>query len=318
MRMCWGLSVAVVVPTYRRPAELQKCLQAIEGQNSPPDEILVVHRAVGDPETEAVATGWASQPGLTARRTVIVDRPGQVAAMEAGVQAAVGAIIVFLDDDVRIRPDWIERCLQHYRNPRVVGVGGRDAVHDRWSATYTPRARVGQISWFGRVSGNHHRGFGVARPVDVLKGANMSLRREYCVFDHRLQGAGSQIHNDSHLCLQARKRGGVIMYDPNCVADHYPAQRHDEDQRGAPSRGAISSVVHNEVYMMLTYLRWWQKGPFLLYTFLVGHRGSWAVLRWLSGYVSGERISVTDQLVPSYQGKVRGLRTWLTTIRKGA
>jgi len=65
------------------------------------------------------------------------------------------------------------------------------------------------------------------------------------------------------------------------------------------------------VYILLTYLAWWQRIPYLLYTFVIGHRGSWAALRWIMIHSAGERVSFHDQLIPSYQGKLTGLLSWL-------
>jgi len=311
-----ALTVAAIVPTYQRPHDPRRCLEGLEQQSRAPEEIVVVHRAAGDPHTWTVVEEWLAHSGVSRRRHVLVTTPGQIAAMEAGVLATECDIVVFVDDDVRLRPTWLELCLRHYADDRVVGVGGRDVIQGS-AAPGQPHRVVGRVSWYGRLQGNHHVGYGAARPVHSVKGANMSLRRAYCVFDHRLRGAGSQIHNDSHLCLSARRRGGVLMYDPASRADHYPAARFDEDQRNAPSRQAIANVAHNDGYMLLTHLSWPRRLAFLAYTFLVGHRGSWALGRWAVARVVGERTSFRSEALPSYHGKVMGVWSWISSRRRG-
>jgi len=310
-------SMSVVIPTYRRPAELVRCLRALEGQTRAPDEIIVVHRLAGDSETAAAAAAWSRQrsAGSTTRRVATVDVPGVIAAMETGVRHAAGDVVVFLDDDVEIHPDWLERAARHYADPSVVGVGGRDIVSIDPSP---PTEIVGIVTWYGKAIGNHQRGHGPARQVDTLKGANMSMRRAYCVFDHRLRGSGAQVHWEMQLCLKAGSMGQCLIYDPNCIVDHYPAQRFGDDQRGAPLRQAITNTCHNETYVMMTYLRWWQRIAYFLYVFVIGHRSNLALVRWGIGRLRDERLSFRDHLVPSYQGKTTGLMTWLRRGRAAA
>jgi len=303
-------TVAVVIPTYRRPDELKKCLLALEEQTCPADEVLVVHRGIGDPETAALAATWAEGQGSSSRKVVTVSRPGLVAAIEAGVGHTACDVMVVIDDDVQLRRDWLERCLQHYADPRVVGVGGRDVLHGIAEARSTPQADVGRVTWYGRMIDSHHCGYGPARPVDLLKGANMSMRRGWWVFDHRLRGSGAQVYNEVPVCLRARRRGGILIYDPNCLADHFPAARFDDDQRGAPGRQAIANACHNEVYVLMTYLRWWQKPAYLVYIFLVGHSGSWAILWWVGARLAGRNVTVAHHLLPSYRGMALGLLSW--------
>ena len=42
------LSISVMVPTYRRPADLKRCLDALRAQARPADEVLVVARPEDD------------------------------------------------------------------------------------------------------------------------------------------------------------------------------------------------------------------------------------------------------------------------------
>jgi len=59
--------------------------------------------------------------------TVLANRyrPGLSGARNTGAHAATGDVVVFLDDDARARSGWLARLLDGYRDPHVVGVGGR-------------------------------------------------------------------------------------------------------------------------------------------------------------------------------------------------
>lgn len=183
---------------------------------------------------------------------VMVEFPGQVCALNAALQVVRSDVVAFLDDDAVPRQDWLERIGQHYReDPFLGGVGGRDVIPGELA---TP-CEVGRVRWFGRIVGNHHIGMGPPRPVDTLKGVNMSFRSAAIGavrFDHRLLGDGAQVHNDLAFCLAIRRKGWQLVYDPLVAVDHFPAQRGENDQRSAWSPTAAKEEAYN---MMLAVTR---------------------------------------------------------------
>jgi len=96
------LTISVVITTYNRRHSLERCLEALANQSFPPSEyeIIVVADGCTD-DTEdllrsfrpACAFRWISQANL-----------GQASAMNAGVAAANGEIVLFLDDDIVCSP----------------------------------------------------------------------------------------------------------------------------------------------------------------------------------------------------------------------
>src|SRR5262249_15669392 len=110
------------------------------------------------------------------------------------------------------------------------------------------RHEVGVIRRTGRIVGNHHLGVGPARPVRMLKGANMSYRRAAVAalrFDTRLRGAGAQVHNDMAFSMSVRRAGWNVKYAPMIAVDHFPAERFDDDRRDAQTLGALSDAAYN-------------------------------------------------------------------------
>src|SRR4051812_45892156 len=99
-----GSGTSVIVPTYRRPDDLRRCLAGLVRQRLPPAETVVVRRA-GDRATEALVSELLEEAVVD----VVVSEPGVLAAMTAGAAAARGDIVAFIDDDAVPRPDWLER-----------------------------------------------------------------------------------------------------------------------------------------------------------------------------------------------------------------
>ncbi len=276
------LSVSVIVPTYKRTHDLGRCLDALAKQTRPADRVVVVCRDTDDETRNFLAARRDSDALNLYIVTVFVA--GQVAALNAGLESVRDGIVSFTDDDAAPRPDWLARVESHFAlHPDVGGVGGRDYIVGATSGEGT--TRVGVIRWFGSPVGNHHRGTGPPRRVDVLKGANMSFRMSSVGavrFDNRLRGEGAQRNNDLAFSLAIRERGWQIIYDPEVAVDHYPGDRIDGIERSELSARVIRESGYNETLALLGYLHGWREAVFLLWAILVGSRN-------LPGVIQGIR-----------------------------
>jgi FkbM family methyltransferase len=261
-------SLSVIVPTYHRPEHLHRCLKGLARQERQPDEILVVCR-IGDDESSAVCEQFA---GGAPVRVVCIDRPGQVAALNAGREAANGSILAMTDDDAEPTPEWLARIERHFGDPIVGAVGGRDVVFESGRPVeHRPVSRVGRVQWFGRAVGRHHHP-SHCQEVHFLKGANMAFRAQALEpFDPRLWGRGAQVCNDLEASLSVRARGWRVLFDPRLEVYHHPAPRHDEDARRGPSLRAMQAGAHNELYALLLHVPAWQRFIVSTYALAIGH-----------------------------------------------
>ncbi|MGI8511201.1 MAG: glycosyltransferase family 2 protein [Solirubrobacteraceae bacterium] len=267
----------MVVASWRRPEALVRCLTALTKQTGAEDEIVAVVRADDAPTLAALQKlrERADRPGI---RLVHPSRPGLVAALDAGFQASVGAIVCFTDDDAVPRSEWLPRIRRRFeQEPGIGAVGGRDWNHVDGHTDAGSAARVGELSWFGRIVGNHHLGMGDPRDVQILKGANMSSRREALRevgFDPSLRGTGSQAHNEVGLCLQLRRRGWRIVYDPEVAVDHYLAPRPGDARAAFAERADrdVADAAHNLLYGLLVGLRGPRRAVAIAFQLLVGSR----------------------------------------------
>jgi len=260
------LSVTVLVPTYRRPDDLARCLSALLRQSRAPQQIVVVARA-DDEATHACLADHVT-PRVLNVDVAIVEEGGQVAALNRGLEAATGDVIAITDDDAAPRSDWVERIAQAFADdPRLGALGGRDWVHEGGRVLDGERAQVGKVLRSGRIIGNHHLGVGQAREVDMLKGANMSYRRTAIGalrFDRRLRGTGAQTHNDMAFSMSVKRAGWTLVYDPHVAVDHFPAPRPGEDPRNAQTLNSIRNAAFNFHLILRAHLSplhrevaWW-------------------------------------------------------------
>ena len=111
------LSASIVICTRLRPADLAACLAAIEAERVAGREIVVVDNGP-DAETEAVVR---AAEGV---RYIVEPIRGLNNARNTGLRAATGDVVVYVDDDVRPEPGWVDALLRRFDRPEVGVVCG--------------------------------------------------------------------------------------------------------------------------------------------------------------------------------------------------
>ena len=116
-----SLSTSVIIPAHNAASCLETCLASVQAQAAEPAEVIVVD----DGSTDGSAT-IADDFGMDV--TVIrQEHRGQGAARNAGIQAATGAFIAFLDADDYWKPGFLASCvpvLEAYPEAVAVSTGG--------------------------------------------------------------------------------------------------------------------------------------------------------------------------------------------------
>ena len=114
--------VSVVVPTHNRAARLPVAVASVQAQTWARVELVVVDDASTDDTPEVLDRLAAADPRL---RVVRPERPlGASDARNAGLDAAEGEVVAFLDDDDEWLPDKLERQLALLRDRPDVGLVG--------------------------------------------------------------------------------------------------------------------------------------------------------------------------------------------------
>jgi hypothetical protein len=228
--------VSVVVCTRDRPGQLQACLECLEQQIYPHFEVVVVDNA---PTGDDVQTLVALRAGGAVRfRYCREPRAGLSWARNAGIAAAAGEIIAFLDDDDQPDRHWLAGIANGFaRNSRIGCVTG----------LILP-ARLDTVAQelFEQLGGHcKGRGFapeifsssGPQSPLFPLPpfgaGANMAFRRAALVsiggFDVAL-GAGTitSAGEDTLALTFTMLSGYEIAYEPAALMWHH----HRQDMAG--------------------------------------------------------------------------------------
>jgi GT2 family glycosyltransferase len=309
--------ITAIITTYRRPIDLARCLEAFTKQIRPVDEVVVVVRDTDNETWERLET--IKPPSLPIQIATVIE-PGAIAALNKGLETATGDIICITDDDGAPHPDWLKRIEAYFLDDSEIGaVGGRDWVYQGGTDLEDgAKEVVGKVQWFGRVIGNHHLGVGKAREVDVVKGVNMSYRRQAIIgkyFDQRMKGSSAQIHFEIEFCLSLKKSGWKIIYDPAIAVNHYPGKRFDEDKRHQFNPLAQTNIAHNETLALLQHLSPIRKIIFMLWAILIGTSEIPGFVQLLR-FIPKQKGLARKKFFASVRGRFLGWQTWLHTFQQ--
>ncbi len=126
--MSENLSVSVIIPNRDRLVEIGRALKALKFQSHRNFEVIVVSNQV-----EKLTSSYVEMADV---HSVNFDRQNISAARNAGIEAAAGDIIAFLDDDAVPEPTWLEFLIKPFDDPDVGAVGGlvrgRNGVSFQW------------------------------------------------------------------------------------------------------------------------------------------------------------------------------------------
>ncbi len=299
-------SASVVIPSFGRPDQLRACIHALAQGRRLPDQVVIATRH-DDYATLAVADAEFPFP----IDTVTVSTAGHIPPLFVGTQRASGEIVFVCDDDAEPHDRWIERALDHFSDPTVGAVGGlvlQPGFDEGVEAT-----TIGKITWSGRFDNTHLHHLPAnreARDVDVLRGTNMSFRRELIArypWDMRLNG-GAATDYEVALCAWVRRAGYRVVYDPEIIVVHHLAPR-PEIGRDVTAR-TVFHYSHNLVYVSATALPPWQRYIAVASAFLIGNRHSYGLASAVIHGLRGRPPSLRAEILPAFAGKLAGLRSW--------
>ncbi|HAZ45846.1 MAG TPA: glycosyltransferase, partial [Cyanobacteria bacterium UBA11371] len=257
--MTWPL-ISVVIPTYGREEPLRDTIADVLKQDYPNYEVLVVDQTkTHQSETQAYLEKLAADGKIRWFRVDWASLPG---ARNYAARRATGEIILFIDDDVQLKPGYLAAHARNYIDrPEVGAVAGR--VFDRMKLTDSggeltiedlpPQAMDPGIAWY-YIDLVH-----TVKPQQVIsaRGCNMSFRREIFSkyglhFDERFRG--SAVREESDFCLRLRQTGYKIWYDPEADLVHLGEETggcHDISTRSLQYQ---ITFYHNHFLMALKNL----------------------------------------------------------------
>ncbi|HVW81454.1 MAG TPA: glycosyltransferase [Mycobacteriales bacterium] len=233
------VTVAVVVCSRDRPAQLAQCLEGVKAQEY--DELLVVDSASGSGATQAVA----GDHGL---RCIRVDLPGLARARNAAVRATSADGVAFTDDDCSPAGDWAAAIRARFTQSmaeaerlgfvagRVVAEGDGQPVSVRLGAAPQRYAGDDDVSRIGH-------------------GANLAVSRACWADLHgfdELLGVGAPLRSaeDTDFMWRALRQGWVGRFEPSAVVSHTQWRGRADALRASYGYGIGAGALRHKVALL--------------------------------------------------------------------
>jgi glycosyltransferase involved in cell wall biosynthesis len=196
-------TVTAILPAYANPGEVRRALASVAAQTRPPDEVIVIDDASPDAAPMAAA---ADERGATLIR--LRENGGPGIARQAGIDAATGAVLAFLDTDDLWHPRKLEWGLAAMARGPFDLLGHRKAVAtdgEPFAAALpdpVPPRPLGRSAFLRR------------NPIPT---SSLMVRREFCREVFAYGGRRSEDHAALLLMLHRGAAAGFLD-QPLCAA----------------------------------------------------------------------------------------------------
>jgi GT2 family glycosyltransferase len=204
------MCVSVVVPTYRRPRQLQACLEALATQDIQENwEVVVVDDGSPEPPLPAVESLVAAHGWQLIRQA----NAGPSAARNRGVREARGEFVAFTDDDCLPEPAWLAKLLREaWVRPHAL-VGGT-TVNGLTADLFASTSQLIVDFVYEHFNADLKNGYFLASN-NLL--CSIALFQEVGGFDESFTRAGAE---DRDFCDRWRMRGWPITWQPEARIEH--------------------------------------------------------------------------------------------------
>jgi glycosyltransferase involved in cell wall biosynthesis len=242
-----SIPVTVVIPTHNpHPGRLRETLRRLRDQSLAPDlwETLLVDNASSAFPGDEDYTSCVP-PNM---RVLHEYRLGLTAARLAGIRAARGEAVVFVDDDNALAPDYIAEVMRLFESDRRLGAAGGksqpifESRPDPWMVEFLPLLAVRDLGE-GAMLATSFRPAGAVRnqyPLCAPIGAGMAVRREAAMKwaetvekdprRRRLDRKGPDLVSggDNDIVMTVLEGGWSVGYFPSLILNHLiPPERVD-------------------------------------------------------------------------------------------
>ncbi len=277
-----GSRISVITPTLDRPSEVQGLLENLSGQTILPWELILVDASPDDRTRDSIERCVS---GLPFGCSVVSRGGGTAVQRNVGLDLAQGDFFAFVDDDIRLDPDFFEQCLDAFSHDgpgdRPLGGVSGYITNQHLDPESSPRWRLyRRLKVFGTYEPGRYdlaSGYPINRylqpPHDAIReidfmGAGCAVwRRE--VFEDGLRFSdffvGHGVLEDAHLALRAASKWRLAEVGAaRCIHLRSPGGRDDGREVGFKS-----AVNYRFVFKDVVPLRSWrQESRFWIVQFL--------------------------------------------------
>jgi cellulose synthase/poly-beta-1,6-N-acetylglucosamine synthase-like glycosyltransferase/peptidoglycan/xylan/chitin deacetylase (PgdA/CDA1 family) len=203
-------TVTVLIPAHDEAATIAATMAAVAGLDGPVVQVIIAENGSSDDTAELARAASVLHPHVDWEVREL-GPVGKAAALNTCLQDVVGDVVVVLDADTLLEPDFLRAALPHFDDPAVGAVAGNVKVGNRHSM-------LGRLQAYEYVVslGLDRRAQAQLGVVSVVPGAAGAFRREALV---RVGGWPSRtLTEDADLTVELLSAGWQVPYESAAVS----------------------------------------------------------------------------------------------------
>ena len=206
-------SLSVVIPTYDEPQRLEAALRSLAVQDYPVQGVEIVVVDDASPQFDPEPLTAAAHP-FRLKLIRNETNQGRARARNAGLRNAAGELIVFLDSDMTVEPDFLRVHASLHKDRAATVIVG--------NIRFGPQVPRNRMTRYIESRGVQRLAEGEPVPFKCFVTGNSSVPRnlllEVGLFDEDFTAYGGE---DLELGYRLHQRGAVFRYAPEALSWHH-------------------------------------------------------------------------------------------------
>ena len=203
-----GVLVSVLIPAFNEAKVIAGSVAGILDSRRVKVEVIVIDDGSTDGTSDVVREQFGSDPRVT---LITMTNGGKARAVNAGIAASHGEVVVALDADTHFEPDTIARLARWFENETIGAVAGNAKVGNRVNLITRWQALE-----YITAQNLERRALSALDCITVVPGAVGAWRRSALL---ALGGFPTDtLAEDQDLTIALQKAGYRAVFDPDAVA----------------------------------------------------------------------------------------------------
>lgn len=238
------LRASVIIVSYNGIRYLEDCLTSLVGEMRD-DEIILVDNASRDGSVELIKDKFP-----VVRLCCNQYNLGFATACNQGADLARGRVLVFLNQDTRVAPGWLEPLVNGLENSDRVGLTTSKVLlmSDPGKIHLCGQDLHYTGLVFGRGYNRSVNDFGTLEEVGAVSGASFAIKRKLWQILGGFDEAFYMYYEETDLSWRAQLAGYICLFVPDTIVNH--------DYSPQPSNLSLNLSSRNRWYMLLKNWKW--------------------------------------------------------------
>jgi len=211
------MTISIIIPHMNGIEILEECLLSLQQQERKPKEIIVVDNGSKDGSQAIIRKEFPDVKLIS-----LPDNTGFTGANNTGIKAATGEMIVLLNNDCIVEPDWLNNLAKRMDDSKIAAVAS--SMRNINDVSIIDSAG-GKINWMGfardigkgEPSSNYKNNMEIPFPC----GGAVMIRRSALPDPDKLFWSKLFIYQeDLDLGFELLRTGWKIVYEPEAIVRH--------------------------------------------------------------------------------------------------